>query len=85
MKLTDIQPLLVDALPSMTDEDITNVIRQTRLYLLQQCDWTQLPDSPLTEGERAEWATYRQALRDILETNSANLAETIFPTPPERA
>ena len=85
MKLTDIQPLLVDALPSMTDEDIANVIRQTRTYILQQCDWTQLPDSPLTEAKRTEWATYRQALRDILETNSTNLAETIFPTPPEGA
>jgi len=83
MKLTDIQPLLVEALPSMTDEDIAHVIRQTRNYLLQQCDWTQLPDSPLTDAKRAEWAEYRQALRDILETNSANLAETVFPTPPE--
>jgi hypothetical protein len=85
MKLTEIHPLLVDALPSMTDEDIANVIRQTRLYFLVQCDWTQLPDSPLTEIQRTEWATYRQALRDILETNSENLVETVFPTPPEGA
>ena len=32
---------------------------------LRACDWTQIPDSPLTEEKKAEWATYRQALRDI--------------------
>lgn len=83
MKLTEIQPLIVDALPSMTDEDIANVIRQTRTYLLQQCDWTQLPDSPLTEAKRTEWATYRQALRDITETYAENLLETEFPNQPQ--
>jgi hypothetical protein len=83
MKLTEIQPLLIDALPSMTNEDIINVIRQTRNYLLQQCDWTQLPDSPLTDTKRMEWATYRQALRDITETYAENLLDTEFPNQPE--
>jgi len=82
MKLTDIQPLLVDALASMTDEDIAHVIRQTRNHLLQQCDWTQLADSPLSPTQKADWADYRQALRDIVENNSANLAETTFPVEP---
>jgi hypothetical protein len=83
MKLTDIQPLLVDALPLMTDEDIAHVIRQTRNHLLQQCDWTQLADSPLSPNQKADWADYRQALRDIVENNSTNLAETVFPIVPE--
>jgi hypothetical protein len=82
MKITEIQPLLVNALPSMNDEDIAHVIRQTRLYLLQQSDWTQLPDSPLSEAKRAEWATYRQALRDITDTYADNLLEAEFPTSP---
>jgi len=39
--------------------------RQVRNDLLAMSDWTQLPDSPLTDAKRAEWATYRQALRDV--------------------
>jgi hypothetical protein len=83
MKITEIQPLLINASPSMTNEDIINVIRQTRNYLLQQCDWTQMPDSPLTDTKRAEWATYRQALRDITETYPENILDTEFPNTPE--
>lgn len=83
MKITEIQPLIVDALPTMTPEDIAHVIRQTRNYLLQQCDWTQLSDSPLTVEKKAEWATYRQALRDIFETYSENPLDAEFPVSPE--
>ena len=32
---------------------------------LKDSDWTQLPDSPLSDSKKAEWATYRQALRDL--------------------
>ena len=58
-------------------EDLKDVIRghivlqikQYREYLLVQCDWTQLPDSPLTDEKKAEWATYRQVLRDYPANN----------------
>ena len=33
--------------------------------LLYQSDWTQLADSPFSDSKKAEWATYRQALRDM--------------------
>ena len=33
--------------------------------LLQQSDWTQLIDVPLTDEQRAAWVTYRQELRDV--------------------
>ena len=36
-----------------------------RNKLLSESDWTQLPDSPLSTEKKAEWATYRQALRDM--------------------
>jgi hypothetical protein len=39
-------------------------MRQIRANLLAASDWTQMPDSPLTDEQRAAWATYRQALRD---------------------
>jgi len=32
---------------------------------LKDSDWTQMPDSPLTDSKKTEWATYRQQLRDI--------------------
>jgi hypothetical protein len=36
--------------------------RNVRTSLLAKSDWTQLADSPV---DKAAWATYRQALRDI--------------------
>lgn len=39
--------------------------RRQRDKLLAASDWTQLPDSPLTEEARAAWGEYRQALRDL--------------------
>jgi hypothetical protein len=43
-------------------------IREARNRLLTECDWTQLPDAPLTDEQKQVWATYRQQLRDIPET-----------------
>lgn len=40
-------------------------VRSERNRRLTESDWTQLADSPLTAEEKAEWATYRQTLRDI--------------------
>lgn len=37
-------------------------IRIERNAMIANCDWTQLPDSPVN---KQEWITYRQALRDI--------------------
>ena len=40
-----------------------NEIREKRDRRLAASDWTQMPDSPLSATKKAEWATYRQALR----------------------
>ena len=40
-------------------------VRADRNKRLADCDWTQLPDAPLTNTETANWGSYRQALRDI--------------------
>lgn len=59
-----------------TTEDIETEgvgARLKRDGLLAQCDWTQLPDSPLDSTIKASWATYRTALRDIT-------GQTGFPT-----
>lgn len=49
--------------------------RPQRDQLLAASDWTQLPDAPLTDDQRAAWRTYRQALRDLPETGD-------WPEPP---
>lgn len=43
----------------------TEAARAERNARLLACDWTTLPDVPLTDAQRAAWASYRQALRDI--------------------
>ncbi|MEZ8723107.1 tail fiber assembly protein [Vibrio pomeroyi] len=42
-----------------------NWVRSERSRLLKQCDWTQAGDSPLSDVDKAEWAEYRQELRDL--------------------
>lgn len=42
-----------------------NTVRGLRDGLLSSSDWTRLDDAPLTTEQKAAWATYRQALRDI--------------------
>ena len=47
-----------------------NVIRAERNAKLSASDWTQLADASLTETKKAEWATYRQDLRDLPSTQN---------------
>lgn len=54
--------------------------KSKRNLLLQESDWTQLPDVPL-ETKQA-WATYRQALRDITSQEGYPF-NVIWPTKPE--
>ena len=50
----------------MSDDSDTQEdrMRRVRDALLARSDWTQTLDAPLTDEQRAAWATYRQALRD---------------------
>jgi hypothetical protein len=66
-------------------EPITDLIRQIRNDLLIASDWTQVNDSPLTDAKKAEWATYRQALRDLpsLHESTTNINDVVFPTQPD--
>lgn len=49
------------------NREATKVKVGVRNDLLQQSDWTQLPDSPLSTAQKQEFVVYRQALRDITE------------------
>lgn len=55
-------------------------VKAQRDLLLQQSDWTTLPDAQPKPNKEA-WLTYRQALRDITKTFSSPEA-VIWPTKP---
>ena len=48
----------------MVNAEAKRVVEQ-RDQLLVDSDWTQFTDSPLDAEQKAAWATYRQALRDV--------------------
>lgn len=48
-----------------------NEIKLIRERLLKETDFTQLPDSPLTSDKKLTFSEYRQALRDIPQTNTS--------------
>ena len=54
--------------------------RGVRNMLLRDSDWTQMPDSPLSDSKKAEWATYRQKLRDF--TTTSGWVDANFPDKP---
>lgn len=57
-------------------------VRTERNKLLASSDWTQLPDAPLNDEQKKAWAEYRQALRDLPESNlTPDLIQ--WPQPPE--
>ena len=58
-------------------------LRGHRNMMLQACDYTQLPDVPLTTEKRAEWATYRQQLRDYMDSVTDVLAPPPWPRRPQ--
>lgn len=45
-------------------------MKSERADKLLKSDWTQGADSPLSNSKKAEWATYRQALRDLPTTHA---------------
>ena len=61
------------------------IVRLHRDDKIAASDWTQLSDSPLTAGQKAAWATYRQILRDIPATyaSATSLDDITWPTEPE--
>jgi hypothetical protein len=60
------------AYKAMKDAEQAKSVRTSRTQMLKDCDWTQIADST---ADKAVWATYRQALRDI--TGQAGFPWTI--------
>ncbi len=56
-------------------------IRKERDALIAETDWTQTGDTPISTEKKAEFAAYRQLLRDIPQTYS-NPDDVIWPEKP---
>ena len=56
-------------------------IRKYRDHLITKTDWTQMPDTPLTDEKKVEFIAYRQALRDIPQ-NVGNPDDVVWPPKP---
>lgn len=55
-------------------------VRARRDALLSHCDWTQLPDAPLSQAKKAAYTAYRAELRDM--TDGIDLDNFEWPVPP---
>ncbi|BAQ90966.1 hypothetical protein [uncultured Mediterranean phage uvMED] len=60
------------------------ILRGRRNNLLQESDWTDLPNAVLTDEKKSEWQSYRTELRDL--TDGLDTVEKVkaveFPTKP---
>ena len=63
---------------------LIGLLKRKRNHLLAVSDWTQFPDSPLSDTQKSAWATYRQTLRDIPADNAdvTSIDDVTWPTPP---
>lgn len=57
-------------------------VKSQRNLLLNNSDWTQIPNNPLTDQQKQDWAVYRQELRDVT-SQSGYPFNVIWPTPPQ--
>ena len=77
VELTE-EEIAEDAAANLAQLAVVN--RATRNQLLASSDWTQMPDSPLTDEAKTSWATYRSSLRDL--PTSEGWPSVTFPTEP---
>jgi hypothetical protein len=69
----------------LTQEECLNEwIRKGRDDMLIRSDWTQLPDTKLTDAEKALWVTFRQQLRAMTTTfkDVTDPSQIVWPQPP---
>ncbi|ELH9589379.1 phage tail assembly chaperone [Vibrio cholerae] len=73
---------MIDQLPiNLIKEGQWIEIKMIRSRLLVETDYTQMPDSPLDADKKAEFAAYRQLLRDLPQSYSDPL-DVIWPKKP---
>jgi hypothetical protein len=67
---------------SVLSTQYSEKVKAKRNVLLQDTDWTQIPNNPLTTEQQQAWAVYRQELRDITEQTNYPWSVS-FPRPPK--
>ena len=77
--------IITDGEAVVRTDNTLEILRLKRDALLTESDWTQVNDSPLTDANKAEWATYRQTLRDLPSqySDNDNINDVVFPTQPD--
>ena len=87
-EITDDEVLEIQTATPLTDEEQQTIIesqwtniRARRNIELNESDWTQISDSPLTAEKKEEFRVYRQALRDI--TEYASPYDVVWPEKPQ--
>lgn len=63
------------------DDRLWVEIRAERDKKLRDSDWTHISDTPLIAEKKAEWATYRQSLRNIPQ-DFPDPGDVVWPTEP---
>ena len=94
MKLNPSVVKVIDGVPYDKDDNVVSYdddavmielnlqeVRMIRNAKLAESDWTQGADSPLTDSKKTEWATYRQSLRDITDSDTS-LDDVTWPEKP---
>ena len=81
--LTPEEEAELDAQAEAADLNL-NMVRSQRGGMLRGSDWTQLGDAALGDHTAEEWATHRQALRDLPQTYS-RVSEVVWPLDPPAA
>lgn len=80
VSLVQVESLSAEEIQAAKDSAMAQ-LRATRNALLAACDWTQISDC--TIPKKAEWATYRQTLRDFPATVSDARATVTWPHNPD--
>lgn len=80
VSVVQVADLSADEIQAAKDSAMAQ-LRATRNALLTACDWTQTPDNP--SAKKADWATYRQALRDFPATVSDARVNVEWPRNPD--
>ena len=78
--LTPEEEAEIEARQAAADLDMSRV-RSQRDGRLRGTDWTQIGDAALGDHTAEEWATHRQALRDVPQTYS-RVSEVVWPLDP---
>jgi hypothetical protein len=76
------QPVIAADRQATLDAEAWAGIRRQRNARMTESDWTQIEDAPFNTTKKQAWRAYRQALRDLPQTQTDPF-NIVWPTPPE--